>query len=137
MILLLHYCRKTLKNSLVRVKVTHAAINAFKIQKIVNIRKNDYKKYHIQPLALSWTKECCVRALSSSWCFSRSGWFTESLQRDLSEYLISDISIKTIEMFVRMLTVYCDQNNSYEITINGYQVRKIDEIKNVLFCLCV
>ena len=33
------------------------------------------------------------------------------------------------EMFVRMLTVYCDQNNSYEITINGFQVRKINEIR--------
>ena len=31
-------------------------------------------------------------------------------------------------MFVRMLTVHCDQNNSYEITINGFQVRKINEI---------
>ena len=30
------------------------------------------------------------------------------------------------EMFVRMLTVHCDQNNSYEITINGFQVRKIN-----------
>ena len=27
-------------------------------------------------------------------------------------------------MFVRMLTVHCDQNNSYEININGFQVRK-------------
>ena len=27
------------------------------------------------------------------------------------------------EMFVRMLTVNCDQNNRYEITINGFQVR--------------
>ena len=27
-------------------------------------------------------------------------------------------------MYVRMLTVHCDQNNSYEITINGFQVRK-------------
>ena len=26
------------------------------------------------------------------------------------------------EMFVRMLTVPCDQNNSYEITVNGFQV---------------
>ena len=25
----------------------------------------------------------------------------------------------TEDMFVRMLTVHCDQNNSYEITING------------------
>ena len=38
-------------------------------------------------------------------------------------------------MFVRMLTVHCDQNNSYEITINGFQVRKINEIRNVIFGL--
>ena len=25
-----------------------------------------------------------------------------------------------------------DQNNSYEITINGFQVRKINEIRNVI-----
>ena len=37
------------------------------------------------------------------------------------------------EMFVRMLTVHCDQNNSYEITINDFQVRKINEIRNVIF----
>ena len=49
------------------------------------------------------------------------------------------VSIVTItisnEMFVRMLTVHCDQNNSYEITINGFQVRKINEIRNVIFGL--
>ena len=28
------------------------------------------------------------------------------------------------EMFVRMRTVHLDQNNSNEITINGFQVRK-------------
>ena len=38
-------------------------------------------------------------------------------------------------MFVRMLTVHCDQNISYEITINGFQVRKINEIRNVIFGL--
>ena len=38
-------------------------------------------------------------------------------------------------MFVRLLTVHCDQNNSYEITINGFQVRKINEIRNVIFGL--
>ena len=27
-----------------------------------------------------------------------------------------------------MLTVHCDQNNSNEIAINGFQVRKINEI---------
>ena len=27
------------------------------------------------------------------------------------------------------------QNNNYEITINGFQVRKINEIRNVLFGL--
>ena len=26
-----------------------------------------------------------------------------------------------------------DQNNSYEITMNGFQVRKINEIRNVIF----
>ena len=39
------------------------------------------------------------------------------------------------EMFVRLLTVHCDQNNSYEITINDFQVRKINEIRNVIFGL--
>ena len=28
-----------------------------------------------------------------------------------------------------------DQNDSYEITINGFQVRKINEIRNVIFGL--
>ena len=28
-----------------------------------------------------------------------------------------------------------DQNNSYEITINGFQVRKINEIRNLIFGL--
>ena len=28
-----------------------------------------------------------------------------------------------------------DRNNSYEITINGFQVRKINEIRNVIFGL--
>ena len=36
---------------------------------------------------------------------------------------------KSYEMFVRMLTVHCNQNNSYEITINGFQVRKINGIR--------
>ena len=35
-------------------------------------------------------------------------------------------------MFVRVLTVHCDQNNSYEITINGFQVAKINEIRNLI-----
>ena len=30
---------------------------------------------------------------------------------------------------------FCYQNNSYEITINGFQVRKINEIRNVIFGL--
>ena len=46
-----------------------------------------------------------------------------------------DIRRDLDKMFVRMLTVHCDQNNSYEITINGFQVRKIDEIRNVIFGL--
>ena len=40
---------------------------------------------------------------------------------------------ETVEMFVRMLTVHCDQNDSYEITINGFKVRKIRETRNVIF----
>ena len=38
-------------------------------------------------------------------------------------------------MFVRMLTVHCVQNHSYEITMNGLQVRQINEIRNVIFGL--
>ena len=38
-------------------------------------------------------------------------------------------SPRVTEMFVRMLTVHSDQNNSYEITINGFQVRKMIEMK--------
>ena len=37
------------------------------------------------------------------------------------------------EMFVRMLSVRCNQNGSYEITMNGFQARKIKEIKNMIF----
>ena len=29
-------------------------------------------------------------------------------------------------MFVRMLAVHCDQNDSYEITMYGYQAKKIN-----------
>ena len=39
-------------------------------------------------------------------------------------------------MFVRVLTVHCVQNNSYEISINGFPVRKINKIRNVIFGLC-
>ena len=39
------------------------------------------------------------------------------------------------EMFVTILTVHCDQNNSYEITRNCLQVRKINEIRNSIFGL--
>ena len=31
--------------------------------------------------------------------------------------------------------VFFDQNNCYEITINGFQVRKINEIRNIIFGL--
>ena len=35
-----------------------------------------------------------------------------------------------------MLAVHCDQNISYEITMNdGCQARKINEIRNVIFSL--
>ena len=54
-----------------------------------------------------------------------------------SYMLVSIVTIKiSNEMFVRVLTVHCDQNNSYEITINGYQVRKVNEIRKVIFGLC-
>ena len=54
----------------------------------------------------------------------------------LFHIFLSPIQSKaTDEMFVRMLTVHCDQKNSYEITINGFQVRKINEIRNVVFGL--
>ena len=39
------------------------------------------------------------------------------------------------EMFVRMPTVHCDKNDSYEININGFQDRKINEKRNVIFGL--
>ena len=38
-------------------------------------------------------------------------------------------------MLVRMLNVHCDQNDSYEITINAFHVRKVNEIRNVIFGL--
>ena len=39
------------------------------------------------------------------------------------------------EIFVRMLTDHCVQNNSYQITLNGFQVLKINEIRDVIFGL--
>ena len=47
--------------------------------------------------------------------------------------LIENIRQHISEMFVRMLTVHCDQNNSYEITIKGPQVRKIISLLLVEF----
>ena len=35
----------------------------------------------------------------------------------ISESLLND---EFIEIFVRMLTIHCDENNSYEITIIGF-----------------
>ena len=40
-----------------------------------------------------------------------------------------------IEILVRILSTHYDQNNSYEITMSGYQARKINEIRNVIFKL--
>ena len=37
-----------------------------------------------------------------------------------------------LSSFIILLDEIKDQNNSYEITINGFQVRKIDEIRNVI-----
>ena len=56
-----------------------------------------------------------------TWCFEEfyKEWCLHRLPR-----------AKTIfnEMFVRMLAVHCDQNNSYKITMSGYQARKMNEI---------
>ena len=41
----------------------------------------------------------------------------------------------THEMFVRILIVHCDENNCYKITINGFQVKNINEIRNIIFGL--
>ena len=32
-----------------------------------------------------------------------------------------------LKQVLRILAVHCDQNNSYEITMNDYQARKINE----------
>ena len=32
-------------------------------------------------------------------------------------------------MFVRMLAVHCYQHDSYDVTMNGYQARKINDIR--------
>ena len=39
------------------------------------------------------------------------------------------------KMFVRMLTVHCDQNDSYEITMNVCEAREISKIRNMIFGL--
>ena len=41
------------------------------------------------------------------------------------------------EMFVRMLAVHCVQNNSYEITMNSYQGRKVSELRKVPLILSI
>ena len=43
--------------------------------------------------------------------------------------LINDFAKDTLKFANRILK----QNNSYEITINGFQVRKINEIRKVIF----
>ena len=40
-------------------------------------------------------------------------------------------------MFVRMLVVHCAQNNSYEITMNSYQGRKVSELRKVPLILSI
>ena len=69
---------------------------------------------------------------------NRGKWNSRLVNHDLDcpPKSLSYMSNKqSSEMFVRMLTVHCDYNNSYEITINGFQVRKINEIRNVIFGL--
>ena len=57
---------------------------------------------------------------------------SELLQIRVSEHFLKQLKI---DLFVRMLTVHCDQKNNYEITINGFQVRKINEIRNIILGL--
>ena len=45
--------------------------------------------------------------------------FTNMYKNDMFRNPKFDIDI-SCKMFVRVLTVHCDQNNSYEITINGF-----------------
>ena len=48
----------------------------------------------------------------------RSSWHKKAVQMNAYQ---SVIDVSMYEVFVRMLTVHYDQNNSYEITINSYQ----------------
>ena len=41
----------------------------------------------------------------------------------------------TIQNIGTEVPVHCDQSNSYERNINGFQVRKVNEIRNVIFGL--
>ena len=36
-------------------------------------------------------------------------------------------------MFVKIVALHCDQDNSYQISMNGYQARKINVIGNLIF----
>ena len=39
--------------------------------------------------------------------------------------VMREVILKPYKIFVRMLAVHCYQNDSYEITINGLQARKL------------
>ena len=83
---------------------------------------------------------CCIKSLdhisislqNQNWHFWTSRFLKNCLLKCKKMLFLKKCDF---EMFVRMLTVHCDQNNSYEITINGFQVRKINEIRNVIFGL--
>ena len=61
--------------------------------------------------------------------------------RSLYTQFTCDIHVKFFllflenEMFISMLTVHCDQNDNYVIAVNGYQARKVSEIRKVIFGL--
>ena len=62
------------------------------------------------------------------WAFQFRFWpFAPSTATFLRLTLVSNKFLA--EMFVRIMTVHCGQNNSYDITINGFQVRKINKIR--------
>ena len=88
-------------------------------------RRANCKKARLQ----SWIKRAWeIHRFFKVICF----WMKKSF---CDVVLYNDIYIAYIQMLVRMLAVHCDQNNYYEITMKGYQVRKINEIKNVIFGL--
>ena len=83
-------------------------------------------------LIIEYVKHSQVKNVLTSFSIIFLLYYFKSNYRNRSFYVNT---VSSNEMFVRMLTVHFDQNNSYEININGVQVRKINEIRNVIFGL--